>query len=193
MKKKIIGYEAPFDMTGSTDFIHKGDIFTRKEGDFFYTNDGIVKRKNPLPKEIVEKWKPVYEEKYKIGDWITILKIEGGGWLNDSKTKTFQITRMPTSYFNGTYYTVENKVTLERGGLHATFRKATDEEISPYLIENVKFKNFSVEDNGDYLKIGCERVEKSFVRELIRLIQKHDLSIQYKEQILKLQPFILEL
>ena len=60
--KKIIGYKSPFKMVGSTDCIEKGDIFSKTENEYFYTNNGVVKKKNPLPKEIVEQWEPVYEE-----------------------------------------------------------------------------------------------------------------------------------
>lgn len=59
--KKIIGYKAPFDLLGG--IIKKGDIFKEwsdKGLVYYFQNEECG---NALPKEIVEKWEPVYEEK----------------------------------------------------------------------------------------------------------------------------------
>lgn len=63
MKRKIIGYKAPFDMYRDKQ-IKKGDVFKKCHLDT-YSCKGYV-----FPDEIVEPWEPVYEaEKLEIVDW----------------------------------------------------------------------------------------------------------------------------
>jgi hypothetical protein len=57
--KKIIGYKAPFDMEFGN--VKKGDVFKK----FHTSNNCYEADKNKyilIPKEIVERWEPVFEE-----------------------------------------------------------------------------------------------------------------------------------
>lgn len=79
--------------------------------------------------KVLDIWfEPVYEE-FKVGDWITIIDVEGEGWLNNSKVKTFKLVRKPSSYIEGVFWTIGDYKDRPLGGLHATFRLATPEEI----------------------------------------------------------------
>lgn len=73
---------------------------------------------------VLKLWfEPVYEEEFKVGDWVTVTEVEGDGWLNYCSQRTFKLEKVPTSYWGGIYWGVYE------GGLHAKFRKATFEEI----------------------------------------------------------------
>lgn len=58
MDKKIIGYKTPYDLWNGA--IKTGDIYQANDADTAYYNKrGLYS----MPKEIVETWEPVYEEK----------------------------------------------------------------------------------------------------------------------------------
>ena len=91
---------------------------------------------------VLDVWfEPVCEE-YKVGDWITVTKILGNGWLNNTSERTFKIMAMPTPYFDGEFYTVCDKYNIKQGGLHAKFRMASKEEIEAVQPPNIEINGY---------------------------------------------------
>jgi hypothetical protein len=104
------GYELNLISSG----IGEGCNFTQFSGQYNYF----------LQYKVLDIWFDIiYKEEYKVGDWVTITKIIGEGWLKDVKQKTFKLLETPEEYSQGKFWSVK------QGGLHAEFRKATPEEI----------------------------------------------------------------
>lgn len=93
MEKKIIGYLSPFDLFNGN--IKKGDILVIYSINKTIKNQGLYVKKdftsnsyNILPKEIVETWEPVYEEKkeiitsFEIGIPASVITIKGTDIFN---------------------------------------------------------------------------------------------------------------
>ncbi len=118
--------------------------------------------KNLKAAGVLDLWfEPVYEEGFKVGDWITVTKITSYGWLQDTDIRTFKITNLPTEYHGGTFYTVISSCGTRGGGLHGEFRLATAEEIkdAQYVVK-LKF--------GDtYWDISKEHGVASFVHGVV--------------------------
>ena len=80
MEKKIIGYRVPYDLFNG--HIQKGLIYrplaSVNNTTYAATANGAIidSGRSNLPKEIVEKWEPVYEFIWEIGDFIKILPCE---------------------------------------------------------------------------------------------------------------------
>ena len=70
MDKKIIGYICPMDLYSQNGLgLKQGDILIQKQ----YVNHWYVKSPNDtftLPFELVKTWEPVYESKFKAGEWV---------------------------------------------------------------------------------------------------------------------------
>lgn len=120
--------------------------------------------------KVLDLWfKPVYKEEYKVGDWITITEVDSLGWLNSTPKRTFQIDGNPASFAGGTYWRIN-------GGkaLHATFRKATLEEIQQAQKTIVKMYSsnkgeFEIEvvDGKAYYRPENKHLPKEWIRDII--------------------------
>lgn len=66
--KKIIGYKTPFDLTGGSSHIaEKGTIYVQFiKNNHLYIPENETSTHLSVPKEIAEKWEPVYEEEKKL-------------------------------------------------------------------------------------------------------------------------------
>ena len=60
-EKEIIGYKTPFNMFNGD--VKKGHVFRKVPGDNSYYPENHSTLYKNLPKEIVETWEPIYEEK----------------------------------------------------------------------------------------------------------------------------------
>lgn len=83
MSTKVIGYKAPFDLFNGT--IKRGTLYRplASANTLYYCavkDDGHVvdSGRTNLPKEIVESWEPVYEQLFKLWDWVYIDRAENG-------------------------------------------------------------------------------------------------------------------
>ena len=121
---------------------------------------------------VLDLWfEPVYEEEFKVGDWVTVTEVEGSGWLSYCSQKTFELKKSPTHYCGGIYWGVNE------GGLHAKFRKATPEEIKAaqkqiikmyssnkgeFEIEIIEGKAYYRPDNRELPKEWVKRIINSY-------------------------------
>ena len=125
---------------------------------------------------VLDLWfEPVYEEEFKVGDWVTIIK----GASNDSKTlagRTLKIKKIATKY---------NYIEVEEGksGLHYNsgkedlpneFRKATPEEIEAAQKQIIKMHSsnkgeFEIEiiEGKAYYRPDNRELPKEWVKRII--------------------------
>lgn len=133
MDKKIIGYKCPQDYYEGA--VKKGDIVSLAcSGTVLYSVNG--NSTFTFPKEIVETWEPVYEEKLKVGDWVYFT---GKGEFITPHWKIGIMGRIKNIESTG-------RIELEdfEGSNHISgFRLATNDEIKEHLIDVAKDKGFT--------------------------------------------------
>ena len=168
MEKEIIGYKCPVDL-------FNGNI--KKDWILFKDSDGNTYRPkgqgplHALPKEIVETWEPVYKEEFKVGDWITVIGDVSGGWLAETKLRTFKITKEKTQYSTGMYFGVS--VAFHKDcKLYTEARLATEEEIRHASVSDITINGYKAEFFDDYVKFGCAKISKYLIFDLYKCISK---------------------
>ena len=109
------------------------------ENDYMANNnlEKYMLKYGPVPIEEIQQYLPKghadlieKKEEYKVGDWVTITGSRKGGWLQELDISTFEITKKPTKYSGGIYYSIISYCRKHRGGLYPSFREATPEEIA---------------------------------------------------------------
>lgn len=144
---KIIGYRAPTDL-------FKGEV---KKDDIYIVNgcnDKMFVPQTPrantaayysVPTEIAETWLPVYEEEFKVGDYVVLTK-HPTGWASEQPLGTvLKIENDKTKYCGGMMFTV-SKNGKRMGGLDdGCYRKATQEEILATQTTTVTVSNHNIE------------------------------------------------
>lgn len=127
-KGKIIGYKCPTSLFGN--LIKEGTVYkpinnsvTYVYGDYIPDDKQATAGRFKLPKEIVETWVPVYEEQFKVGDWVTYLPDTGG-----------EGTHQITEWASALYCQLSNG----KAPFKVTLRKATPEEIAVAQTKTVR-------------------------------------------------------
>lgn len=158
--KKIIGYKTPYDLYNGE--IKKGTTCVK------YSHGNVKKayraiNYNPngyyaLASEIVETWEPVYEEEYKVGDWVI-------GWhciYKSFKETPWKIYKIEENYIYSDNYS--------NTGI-SNIRKATKEEIDNFL--NITINNYKLEitSNNDF-KFGCNNFTRNQLDAYILLVER---------------------
>lgn len=144
---KIIGYKAPTDLFGGE--VKKDDIYIVNG-----CNDKMFVPQTPrantaayysVPTEIAETWLPVYEEEFKVGDYVVLTK-HPTGWASEQPLGTvLKIENDKTKYCGGMMFTV-SKNGKRMGGLDdGCYRKATQEEILAVQTTTVTVSNHNIE------------------------------------------------
>lgn len=167
--KEIIGYKCPSDLYGGA--IKAKEIYKKCLNPDFYEpttidNDSVV-----LPKEIVETWEPVYEEEFKVGDWIYITNTRSAvatySQYGASVGDVEQIKRIAAEGGNATIddprYFGDNFNLRGEG-----FRKATEQEILD--AKSVELYGYSAKKTENGVKFGCQSFTKDellFVKRLV--------------------------
>lgn len=169
--KKLLGYKLIMqNLKGASLLICRATTNwgnTSEEYDIKYDQlDYIDKLKKA---KVLDIWfEPIYEE-FKVGDWITIIDIIGSGWLWESKVSTFKLVRNPSSYIGGIHWTIGDYKDRPLGGLHATFRLATEEEIKAVSRSLPKINGYNGEflKSDNIIKYGCAKINIEGIRHLI--------------------------
>ncbi len=144
---KIIGYKAPTDL-------FRGEV---KKDDIYIVNgcnDKMFVPQTPrantaayysVPTEIAETWLPVYEEEFKVGDYVVLTK-HPTGWASEQPLGTvLKIENDKTKYCGGMMFTV-SKNGKRMGGLDdGCYRQATQEEILATQTTTVTVSNHNIE------------------------------------------------
>jgi hypothetical protein len=144
--RKIIGYKTPYDLFNGK--VKKGDIATTWEvpfgGGILYNFkvEGDNMYSPPLPKEIVEQWEPVYEEEFKVGDWVIVKSYaqakEGNGVRTENLiTKLYDASRFDELDVTGMLKR-ESDFIVKDGSKYFAIRKS--HIIRRVTLEEIKFK-----------------------------------------------------
>lgn len=133
---KIIGYKCPMDLFEGK--VKAGELYklTSIETEYYpqnYTNSCR------LPRELVETWEPVYDEQFKVGDWVTYLPDTGG-----------EGTHQITEWGSAIYCQLSNG----KAPFKVTLRKATLEEIAAAQTKTVRMGG----ENGFDLVVKGKKV-----------------------------------
>ena len=140
--KKIIGYLAPIDLFKGR--IKKGDLFSEKskEGFMMYNKNHMT---SGVATEIVMTWEAVFEEEFKEGDFVYVIKSQLGSFGAENKIGKL------TKSVNNQGLTNEEKKFKEKfnviieGGVwnigQAEVRKATQQEIDSLFIKTLTLSN----------------------------------------------------
>jgi hypothetical protein len=167
-KKKIVGWKVPYDMYEG--YIKTGDILSTNVTDkyaYWYIN-GKINNDICIPLEFVKTWEPVYEQEFKVGDYVTVIKAVRG--FNGEEGKTYKIFGWQEKHENKFYYTEDCQPTINTNEVKV--RLATPEEIEKkvstikigdyevkftpngVVIENVKYTSVEIATLADLIKRG---------------------------------------
>jgi hypothetical protein len=164
MEKKIIGYKCPQDLFEGK--VKKGELYIKISDSYGPKNTPASRLE--LPKEIVETWEPVYEQEFKVGDYVTVIEAKFG--FNGEEGKTYKIFGWQENYENKFYYTEDCQPTINTNEVKV--RLATPEEIEKkvstikigeyevkftpngVVIENVKYTSVEIATLADLIKRG---------------------------------------
>lgn len=146
--KKLIGYKVPYDLWGGQ--IKKGSIYITHPPNNYGYRDNMIEEFN-IAKEIVEQWEPVYEEKFKVGDWVTVIQEEAG--FNGKLGQTYKIFGWQENYKNRFYFTEGNKgksINISK----VKVRLATKDEIEKATIKLPTINGHLGKVDGDLIVYG---------------------------------------
>lgn len=177
---KIIGYKTPFDLYGGE--IKKETIYINAFNKNYYIPSD---RENDsdcitLPKEIVETWEPVYEVKFKVGDFIWATNRDSNGLRQEG-----QIVEIVDNSFDdkatglissntwdfivksskGEYYRINSKTALAR---FATYKEIED---SKEFVVKVGNNEVTIRKEGIFA-VGS-KIDVKELRETISLLNKN--------------------
>jgi hypothetical protein len=133
MERKIIGYKSPYDLFSGQ--IKKDEILIKTNMHSYCTEKYKDSSSLFVPKEIVEQWEAVYEEEFKVGDYITVVKNSNKNAYNGEKGKTYKIIRI--NGYGNLHYSKDMSIDIQK----VTVRKATPEEIKAATERYVTLSN----------------------------------------------------
>jgi len=189
MEKKIIGYKAPYDLfegkvAAGTVLYPTTENAGVKLGAFYatYGDHSTTKYSRHIPKEIVERWEPMYEDDFKEGDYVRIKNTSNVRYFNESVIG--KVIKLTDSKGEG-YSSIEN---LNRGLPYTTkdnwyginYLASDFEKLSPEEVEEMKKVEIGgyklvTRSNGSVFSFGCQSFTRDEVLFLKRLVT--DISI----------------
>lgn len=152
--KTIIGYKCPTDLFGGK--VKAGTIYKVNENTMCeefntvgWTANYELAHTN-MPLEIVTTWEPVYEEQYKAGDYITVIK---GCYGHDGdKGKTYLVTEV--NEYGNLHYNTYNSINISK----VEVRLATPEEIEAAQTKTFNMNGFDIVVKGGKAYHGTEDI-----------------------------------
>jgi len=177
MEKKIIGYKLNGKVEVEKVAYLLGCASTERDGMFFWEThfDGLTFLK---AKElgILDIWfEPVYEEKFKVGDWVTIIKDSGDEGDNIKKgiNYTFKIANIEQSLLYKDVWLISDNDN-NNGVLSGYCRKATKKEIDKartHIIQmhssNKGIFEIEVVDGKAYYRPENKELPKEWIKSII--------------------------
>lgn len=137
--QNITGYKAPYDLAEG--MVKKGTIYKKvQEDDRFYAPEGKIS-KTTLPKEIVETWEKVYEEEFKVGDWVIMIKdytnnLKKGDMFKVEDSKAYPLNDPKSTCVSACKFTKTPSFPFKD-----FLRKATQEEIDSLFTKTLTLSN----------------------------------------------------
>ena len=136
---------------------------------------------------VLDLWfEPVYKESFKVGDWVYIEGTSGSISLSlNSHGDVVQIHELRSKSVDfirdGELYT--------NSSISYIKRLATPEEIEKVKNPILTIKGYQAEFFEDCVKFGCQRYLKGFVLQLAKFIKDSGLSIEHKDEIMKVAKY----
>jgi hypothetical protein len=180
MEKKIIGYKAPRDLFKGR--IKQGDLFSEKssEGFVMYNKNHMT---SGVPTEIVETWEPVYEEEFKVEDWVVFDVEKAKDWENGAGyTDTWNAPHVlkidgvgeRNLQFKGEQHPYRQGQSFSN--YKELFRKATPEEIKK--AQTIKIGEYEAEFHPGLVKFGCQRFRKEELETIQKALFRSDFTTE---------------
>ncbi len=165
--KKIIGYKCPTDLFGHS--ILKGTIFIKDSpGNYWYWPKGSGSSGQTVPAEIVETWEPVYEAKFKVGDYVIAIKQDGGLPIG-TVGKVKEIVDWKHASSEGDSHVLYLERRPNSPHYLSYFRLATQVEIKDY--SEVKIGSYKITFQPGVCTIGCTTYTKAQVETVKTVLQ----------------------
>jgi len=153
----------------------------REDGTLFSTDSHVTDCLKEA--KILDLWfEPVYEEEYKVGDWIYVKETGTAVYMSSNHGcatgHIAQIERMDSMYGSATqedprYYGFKFNLRRE------DFRKATTEEIEKAK-SLVKISGYKAEKTSSGIKFGCQTIPYSVLDSLENLMSRSEFSTDIK-------------
>jgi len=176
--KKIIGYKCPIDLFGGE--IKKGEIFRKMNSKFYKVSlTGVTEYSKHLPREIVESWEPIYEEEYRVGDFVIT-----EGYCDIYDGKVLEITRIKKVNEDRYCFFEPNGSEKHHFNIKSILRKATEEEIAEskvvtytftHGVNNDQKSDLEISKKGIYYKSEDTLLTVDHIREMIKKVKTNNL------------------
>lgn len=176
--KAIVG-EVWFNEYWDNNLKSRGVHFTRSN--ILYTEYSLAVENKLYHAGVLDLWfEPVYEEKFKVGDWVI-------GWFQKTDNNYHNIA-WEIGEIDGKY------VYPKKGnGIHNTrissIRKATEEEIRKAKYPDISIIGYKAEFFDTYVSFGCQSYKRDFVIQLSDMLEKNNFSMAYRKEVKKIADY----
>jgi hypothetical protein len=169
MEKKVIGYilsKKEYKMAAE---LIMGTNFSK---DLKVTVNNCIERLKDA--KVLDLWfEPVYEEEYKVGDWV-LLSNTANGWGSDKyiNNQIVQIEEIKTLWGDDIlkiFFTFKGK--NESTAYKEIVRKAVPEEIKNAQMPDITINGYKAEFFDSYVKFGCANISNELFIDLYRIIK----------------------
>jgi len=166
--KEIIGYKCPQDLFNES--VKKGTVYVKNQLTQMYKIEGWDDFQ--LPKEIVETWEPVYQPKFKIGDWVWGFNNDGNGLPKKETLVQIVDSNPPTSDIN-------NRATGLMGGDDWDFIVTNDKNYYRVNSKTAKFRLATQEEIDKETKIFIDCYEVKFPLKSLTTIDGYEFNLEF--------------
>jgi hypothetical protein len=184
MERKIIGYKIIKQYPGlKKEYVGceiMADLYKLPNGSYVGRETFNPNSEYYNPDFLKDFFLPIYEEEYKVGDWITVINPKSG-WVKDIEERTFKLVETPTAFSQGLAWSTSgpNNLNVDKGRyglLQEEFRKATPEEIEKcnfITIAGFKSEVFTKPHSDKpitkYIKFGCQEFSLEELQAYLKL------------------------
>lgn len=165
--KKIIGYKVPFELFNGE--VKLGFIYRplANINNKFYaaTNlEGkVMTSKFDLPKEIVEQWKPVYEQELKAGDYVKINYADLFPVENLEESSKIYVLQIEKIDGDNLYLKYTSNIRVNKRDVKLPTKKEIKDKVRLYYFGEVRFVIFPNNDIADtkYGSVSKDSIKKA--------------------------------
>ena len=203
MEKKLIGYKLNGKVTADevaalldcSETVYSDGRFFKEE----HLGSLTIERAQKLG--ILDLWfEPVYEEEFKVGDWVELKASgTGNGMPMEKKSVIVQLleideSKHPTgNYREDSHFMVKYGRGYYRTNKQWVLRKATPEEIAKAKYPDITIKGYKAEFEDNCVKFGCQTYSKEFVLTLSECLEKNDFDMEIRSEIDAIAKYFISL
>ena len=203
MEKKLIGYKLNGKVTADevaalldcSETVYSDGRFFKEE----HLGSLTIERAQKLG--ILDLWfEPVYEEEFKVGDWVELKASgTGNGMPMEKESVIVQLleideSKHPTgNYREDSHFMVKYGSRYYRTNKQWVLRKATPEEIAKAKYPDITIKGYKAEFEDNCVKFGCQTYSKEFVLTLSECLEKNDFDMEIRSEIDAIAKYFISL